>query len=295
MRVKKAVITAGGLGTRLLPASKEIPKEMLPLFSLNEGAIGLKPTIHIVFESLFNIGIREFCFIVGRGKRVIEDYFVPDVGFLELLQSRGLSERAKDLGKFHSMVLQSRIFFINQPIPRGFGDAVLRGEPFVGDKPFLLHAGDDVVLSRGYAHLKRLIKVFEEYDADGAVLVEEVEDPRAYGVVLGKVVDDYGSVLRLTEIVEKPEKPPSNIAIVAIYAFKPKIFNYIRRVEPDDKGEVQLTQAIKLMIEDGGEVYGVKLGPGEKRLDVGTPQTYWRALHESYRWTLNHLMSERHE
>jgi len=295
MRVKKAVITAGGLGTRLLPASKEIPKEMFPLFSLSEGVIGLKPIIHIVFESLFSIGIREFCFIVGRGKRVIEDYFTPDVSFLELLRSRGLSDRAKDLEKFYSMVLQSRIFFINQPIPKGFGDAVLQGEPFVGNEQFLLHAGDDVVLSLDYAHLRRLVKIFEEYDADGIVLVEEVEDPRAYGVVLGKVIDNYGSVLRLTDIVEKPEKPPSNIAVVAIYAFKPKIFNYIRRVEPDNKGEVQLTQAIKLMIDDGGEVYGVKLRPEEKRLDVGTPQTCWKALYESYYWVSSHLMGERHE
>ncbi|RLE89434.1 MAG: hypothetical protein DRN04_16330, partial [Thermoprotei archaeon] len=201
MGVKKAVITAGGLGTRLLPVSKEVPKEMLPLFSLSNGIIGLKPIVHIVFECLFSVGIREFCFIVGRSKRVLEDYFTPDVGFVDLLQGRGLGDRAECLKEFYSMVFRSKMFFINQPYPRGFGDAVLHAEPFVGIEPFILHAGDDVVLSRNCDHFKRLIKVFEEYNADATVLLEEVEDPRAYGVALGKAVDNYGNVLKLTDIV----------------------------------------------------------------------------------------------
>jgi len=251
MGVGNAVITAGGLGTRLLPFSKEIPKEMLPLFSLSDGNIGLKPIVHIVFRNLFSVGVREFCFVIGRGKRVLEDYFTPDVGFVELLQSKGLSERVESLKMFYSMVFKSRIFFINQPTPRGFGDTVLHAEPFVGDKPFLLYAGDDVVLSRNCSHLKRLVKVCEEYDADAVILIEEVEDPRAYGVVTGKAVDNYGNVLRLTEIVEKPEKSPSNLAVIAIYVFKPKIFNYIKIVEPDSRGETQLTPAVKLMMDDG--------------------------------------------
>jgi len=292
MSIEKAVITAGGLGTRLLPVSKEIPKEMLPLFSLSDGTIALKPVIHIIFENLFSIGIREFCVVVGRGKRVLEDYFTPDINFIDLLQSKGLSNRAENLRKFYSMVLQSRIFFVNQPTPRGFGDAVLHAEPFVGDKHFLLHAGDDVVLSHDCDHLKRLIRVFREFDADAVLLVEEVEDPRAYGVVMGKAVDDYGNVLKLIDIVEKPEKPPSNLAVVAVYVFKPKIFNYIKRVEPDSSGEIQLTYAIKLIIDDGCDVYGVKLRPGEKRLDVGTPQSYWKALYESYQWALNNLINK---
>jgi len=291
MAIKKAVITAGGLGTRLLPVSKEVPKEMLPLFSLSNNVIGLKPVVHMVFEGLFKSGIREFCFVVGKGKRVIEDYFTPDINFINILQSKGLGDRVKCLRKFYSMVFKSKIFFINQPEPRGFGDAVLHAEPFVGNETFLLHAGDDVVLSCNYDHFKRLISVFEGFNADAAILLEEVEDPRAYGVALGRAVDNYGNILRLTDIVEKPEKPPSNIAVIAIYVFKPKIFNYIRKVKPDSKGEIQLTYAIKLMIDDGCEVYGVKLKPGERRLDVGTPQTYWKSLYESYSWALNKLLN----
>ena len=290
MNVRKAVITTGGLGTRLLPVSKEIPKEMLPLFSLSNGVIGLKPIVHMVFEDLFQVGIKEFCFIVGRGKRVLEDYFTPDTSFIDLLQHRGLSDRAQCLKEFYSMVFRSKIFFINQPEPRGFGDAVLHAEPFVVGEPFLLHAGDDVVLSHNCDHFRRLIKVFEDYDADATVLIEEVEDPRAYGVALGKAVDNYGNILKITDVVEKPEEPPSNIVVIAIYVFKPKIFNYIREVKPDGSGEIQLTQAVKLMINNGGEVYGVRLGSNERRLDVGTPQTYWKALYESHQWALKRLL-----
>ena len=294
MVIRKAVITAAGLGTRLLPTTKEIPKEMLPLFSFNnDSELGLKPIIHMIFEGLFEVGIKEFCFIVGRGKRVLEDYFTPDANFVNLLNNRGLGVRVKELQRFYSMITKSKIFFINQSEPRGFGDAVLHAEPFVGSEPFILHAGDDVVLSFNNDHIRRLVNVFKEYNADAVVLMEEVEDPRAYGVALGKAVDDYGNILRLTDVVEKPKKPPSNIAVIAIYVFKPKIFDYIRRVNPDDKGEIQLTNAVKLMIEDNGKVFGVRLKPGEKRLDVGTPRTYWRALYESYQWALNKVLKLR--
>jgi len=290
MTISKAVITAAGLGTRLLPMTKEVPKEMLPLFSISNGSISLKPVIHMVFESLVDTGIGQFCFIVGRGKRVLEDYFTPDSNFVQLFESRGLTYRARELLKFYSILNNVKISFINQPEPKGFGDAVLRAESFVGSEPFLLHAGDDVVLSSNSNHLRKLIRVFVEYDADGVVLVEEVEDPRPYGVIVGKAIDSYGNVLRILDIVEKPKEPPTNIATIAIYVFKPKIFSHIREVKLDEHGEIQLTAAIKIMVDDGCDVYAVKLKPGEKRLDVGTPQSYWKALFESYQWSLKRLL-----
>ena len=290
MAVKKAVITAAGLGTRLLPMTKEVPKEMLPLFSASNGSIGLKPVIHMVFESLINVDISEFCFVVGRGKRVLEDYFTPDSNFAQLLESRGLIYRAKELLKFYSIINSVKVFFINQPKPKGFGDAVLRTESFVGDEPFLLHAGDDVILSSNGDHLRRLMEVFTKHDADGVILVEEVEDPRPYGVIIGKAVNSYGNVLRVLDIIEKPREPPTNIAAIAIYIFKPKIFSYIKEVKPDERGEIQLTAAIKAMVDDGCDVYAIKLKPSEKRLDVGTPQSYWKALFESYQRALKRLL-----
>jgi len=283
--VRKAVITAAGLGTRLLPFTKEFPKEALPLFAPSNSGLGLKPIIQIIFESLWRAGFRDFCIIVGRGKRAIEDYFTPDFGFTSQLRARGLGWRASSLEDFYRMVLESRIFFVNQPEPKGFGDAVLYAEPFVDSEPFLLHAGDDIVLSNDQSHVKRLIDAFTALSADAVMLVEEVEDPRDYGVVVGEPVEELEGVLRVVDVVEKPEKPPSKLAVVAIYIFKPVIFGYIRKVAENSVGEVQLTDAIKFMVLDGLKVYAVKLYNNERRLDVGTPEKYWKALVESYEYT----------
>lgn len=284
-RIRKAVITAAGLGTRLLPNTKEIPKEMLPVFDLDpNGSLCLKPVIHKVFETLYEAGIREFCFIVGRGKRAIEDYFTPDPLFLHLVREKRLEERALALERFYNMILDSKIYFINQPVPRGFGDAVLTAEGFVGGEPFILHAGDDVVLSRGNDHVKRLLEVYGEYGGDVVLLAEEVEDPRAYGVIVPEPVGGRGDVVRIADIVEKPREPPSNLAVIGIYVLHPRIFDVLRRTEPDEKGELQLTDGIRLMLREGGRGYALLLRRGEKRLDVGTPHSYYRAITESYRY-----------
>ncbi len=283
MYVRKAVITAAGLGTRLLPVTKEMPKEMLPLFTFTGKNIGLKPVIQIVFESLYECGFREFCFVVGRGKRILEDHFTPDVVSIRLLENRGLGNRAESLKKFYELVCNSKILFVNQPEPKGFGHAALCAEPFIGSEPFLLHAGDIAVLSEDNSHVTRLISTYVRFNADVAFLVEEVKDPREYGVVVGEPVGGLEHVLKVVDIVEKPEKPPSNLAVVAIYVFKPIVFDYLRRVRPDERGEVQLTAAIRLMIREGRRVYAVKLAVNEVRLDVGNPVRYWEALELSYR------------
>ena len=279
--VRKAVITAAGLGTRLLPYTKELPKEMLPLFTkCTRGSLCLKPTLQLIFEQLYDYGIREFCFIVGRGKRAIEDFFTRDSNFLEYLYARNKRALAQNLNEFHKRVESSTIIFVNQPEPRGFGDAVYRARFFVGDEPFIVHAGDDYILSENANHLTRLVRVFKETGAEAVLLVERVSDPRRYGVIRG--VEIAPKVYRVVDIVEKPKKPPSNIATIAIYLFTTKIFKALERVTPDRSGEIQLTDAIKLLIEDGYPVYAVELLPYEKRLDVGTPESYWEALRISY-------------
>jgi len=286
MTVRKAVITAGGLGTRLLPATKETPKEMLPLFTFNESeGVYLKPVVQVVFESLYEVGFRDFCFVVGRSKRAVEDHFTPDYQFVHLLEEKGLKCQVEELNRFYRMIVNSKILFVNQPEPRGFGDAVLRAESFVGSEPFLVHAGDDLILSNNGGHLKRLLKAFDENNADVMFLVEEVENPRQYGVVKAEFMEE--GILHVLDIVEKPRKPPSNLAVVAIYVFKPSIFDKLRKTEPDKKGEVQLTDAIKAAIDGGEKVLAVKLCENEKRLDVGNPRRYWDALRESYEWALN--------
>ena len=278
--LRKAVVPAAGLGTRLLTATKEMPKEMLPIFSRGAGgSLVLKPMLQAIFEQLYDAGFREFCFIVGRGKRAIEDHFNKDSGFLTFLRARGKGHLASELEDFYAKIDDSVIIFINQPEPRGFGDAVLRARPFTSDEPFLVHAGDDLVLSEENSHIKRLVSAFSTRRADAVFFIEEVENPSAYGVVS---VEPLGEGLyKVLDIVEKPERPPSNLATIAIYVFSPAIYDAIRRTKPDKTGEIQLTDAIRLLVREGRPIYALELLEGERRVDIGTPEGYWRALSET--------------
>jgi UTP--glucose-1-phosphate uridylyltransferase len=216
--LKKAVIPAADLGTRLLPITKELPKETLPIVALmKNGQPCLKPMLQTIFEQLYDAGFREFAFIVGRGKRAIEDHFLPDEDFIRYLKNKNKNKKdlAQELQEFYNKINDSNIVFINQPKPKGFGDAVARASLFTGNEKFLMQAGDDLIISKNNNHLKRVTKTFEKYDADTLFLVEEVSDPRNYGVITGKEIKP--SIFQVTNIVEKPKKPPSNLAIVALY------------------------------------------------------------------------------
>lgn len=275
--LKKAVIPAAGLGTRLLPITKELPKEMLPLAArMKNGQLCLKPMLQAIFEQLHSAGFREFAFIVGRGKRAIEDHFSPDEDFIQYLESKNKRDLAEDLQEFYDKINNSNILFINQPKPKGFGDAVARASIFTGNENFLMQAGDDLIISKSNSHLKKLIRTFEKHDADTLFLLEEVPDPRNYGVIVGKEVKP--NLFQATKIVEKPKKPPSNLAIVALYIFKPIIYKAISEVNPDKNGEIQLADALKKLIEWNCKVYGLKLDPEERRIDIGTAELYMEML-----------------
>jgi len=275
--LKKAVIPAAGLGTRLLPITKELPKEMLPIVALmKNGQPCLKPMLQAIFEQLYNVGFREFAFIVGRGKRAIEDHFLPDEDFIQHLKNQNKKDLADDLQNFYNKISGSNLVFINQPKPKGFGDAVGRAALFTGNEKFLMQAGDDLIISRNNSHLKRAAETFEKYDADTLFLIEEVPDPRNYGVITGEEIKP--GIFKVTNIVEKPKKPPSNLAIVALYVFKPTIYKAISEVKPDKNGEIQLADALKLLVEWNCKVYGLKLNPTERRVDIGTAESYLAML-----------------
>jgi UTP--glucose-1-phosphate uridylyltransferase len=169
--IKKAVIPAAGLGTRLLPITKELPKEMLPIFFKEDGKLFLRPMLQAVFEQIYDVGFREFGFIVGRGKRAIEDHFTLDDIFIEQLKNNHKEELANGLEAFYKKLSDSTIMFMNQPRPKGFGDAIHKAKLFTGKEAFLMHAGDDLVFSRHNNHLRKILKVFEHYDADASFLV----------------------------------------------------------------------------------------------------------------------------
>jgi len=286
MNVRKAVITAAGLGTRLLPATKELPKEMLPVFArgCNIG-MRLKPLLQLLFEQVYRIGIREVCFIVGRGKRAIEDHFTPDWRFVDELIKRGKEAAALDLQEFYKMVESSHIVWINQPSPKGFGHAILLARPFVEDEPFMVLAGDTYIISEGNGHLHRFLHVFSKHRPDSVLLLQRVENPQIYGVAI--VEEEETDVMRVTRVIEKPLKPPSNWAIMPHYIFTPYIIDILTRIKPGLGGEIQLTDAIQELIDDGCDVLAVALKNYEKKLDIGTPASYWKAIVDSYKMLLD--------
>ena len=281
--VSKVVITAAGIGTRLLTVTKEQPKEMLPLFAKNyNDDLCVKPLLQMVFEQLYDHGFQEFCFIIGRGKRIIEDHFTVDRGFIRQLNNKGKHQLALTLEQFYRKIEDSTIVWINQPEPKGFGHAVLIAKPFIGNEPFLVHAGDTYIISTHNGNpIKRLIETHRKGKADATLLLKEIENPKQYGVA--EVEEDIDKAFSVKRVIEKPEKPPTNLAIMPIYAFNPTIMTVLEKTAPGLGGEIQLTDAIQKLINNGLKVQAIKLRDDEIRLDVGNPETYWEAIATSYK------------
>jgi len=279
--LRKVVVPAAGLGTRLFPATKEQPKEMLPIFSTTaDGNMLVKPVVQMVFEQLYDAGLREFCYIVGRGKRGIEDHFTPDQDCIKTLEGMGKNGQAMDLEGFYEKLKTSTIMWVNQPEAKGFGNAVLMAQPFVQNERCLVHAGDSCIISKDMDYIKKLLGAYERFNADAAFIVLEIENPRQYGIVEGEEVET--NVFKVKKVVEKPEKPTTNLAIIAMYVFHPVIFKALEATEPGKHGEIQLTDAIQKLVEWGLKVYAVKLDKGYSHLDIGSPERYWEALTLSY-------------
>jgi len=269
-----ALITAGGIGTRLLPFSKEVPKEMFPIITYNgNNSLQLKPLVQAIFEQLYSIGVRNFYIVVGRGKRAIEDHFSPDPAFLEFLNKKG--KLPSSLLEFYEKIRSSNLVFLNQLEPLGFGDAVQLGRPLINGT-FIVQAGDTFILTEDNKYLHRLATAHRKYHASATILLQDVPDPRQYGVVEGDYLEE--GVIRMTSAVEKPDAPKSNHAIMPVYIFTDKIFKALSETKPGTDGELQLTDAIQRLITTRERVIGVSLGNDELRLDLGTPETMLEAL-----------------
>ena len=275
-KIKKIVITAAGKGTRLFPLTKETPKEMMPIYvkSSKKAKPVLKPILHVIFDSAYDLGIHDFCFVVGRGKRSIEDHF--------LISENEKQEMKKnqEIREYFTKLQNSNLTYVQQPSPKGFGDAVLKAKSFVNNDNFLLHAGDDAILSHKNKHLQRLESAFLKYNAEAAFLVKKIPDPRAYGVIEG--IELSKKIFKVTNFEEKPKKPKSNLASIGIYLFKPSIFEILKKTKPDKNGEVQLADALKKIVKTGCTIIAVELNNNEKRVDVGTPESYVDCIRESY-------------
>lgn len=281
MSIRKAVITAAGLGTRLLPMTKELPKEMLPIYmkGSNEDII-LKPLLQALFEQLHSFGIRNFCFVVGRGKRAIEDHFTPEKDYMNYLKEIGKTDFASELRFFYQRVESSSILWVNQPEPKGFGDALQTARSFIGDESFMVCAGDTYIMSDQLKFLRKMVDFHFENGADATLLLQAVPDPSEYGVaVIQNLETGKGKVLN---VVEKPIIARSNLAIMPYYIFSPKIFDSLRDIKPGVGNEIQLTDAIQNLVDRKLEVRAVLLDKDELRLDIGTPTNYWDAIRTSF-------------
>lgn len=271
-----AIITAGGIGTRLLPFSKEIPKEMSPIITRDSKSniVLVKPIIQAIFEQLYDFGIRNFFTVVGRGKRAIEEHFTPDREFIEYLKRNG--KKTEVLSTFYEKAARSHLAFVTQIEPRGFGDAVLRVKPYLTGLDFIVHAGDTFIISPENDFLSRLQATHTALDSDVTVLLQEVKNPDQYGVVIGE--EFAGGIVNICRAIEKPETFVSSTAIMPIYIFKESIFEALEKISPGRGGELQLTDAIQSLIASRKKVVGVKMNEKEIRLDIGSPETLMEAL-----------------
>ena len=250
-RIRKAVIPAAGHGTRLRPLTNIAPKELLPL--------GSKPAAQFIVEELHAIGIEDIIFVVSPNKQGIQDYF-------------GDAACGGDV----------RISYVFQETQRGLGDAILRAEHAVEGEDFIVALGDSVITSGGERELpvKRLMNAYESNPASAAIIVERVpiEDSHMYGMVAP--VDEAKGAFEIRDLIEKPkpENAPSNCAIAGRYIFRPEIFDWIRRTPPGFGGELQITDSVRLSMQNGNRAWCVVLEDGENRYDIGSISAYCQAF-----------------
>lgn len=233
-KVKKAVIPAAGLGTRFLPATKAQPKEMLPIVD--------KPTLQYIIEEAVASGIEEILIITGRNKKSIEDHFDKSVELELELENKGKNELLEVVQGISNMI---NIHYIRQKEPKGLGDAIYCARHFIGDEPFAIMLGDDIV-DNEVPCLKQLMDAYEEYRTTIlGVQKVDIQSTDKYGIISAKHIEDR--VYKVKDLVEKPEpgKAPSNIAILGRYIITPEIFDILKDLPAGKGGEVQLTDALK--------------------------------------------------
>ena len=272
MQINLAVIPVAGLGTRLLPATKSQPKEMLP--------VGRKPVVQYVVEELARVGIERLLFITGPGKASIENHFDLDSELIQVLRETGKEELLEEL-EFERSPLQ--YFYTRQRQLLGLGHAVLCARPFVGDQPFVVALGDSIIGMHAQSDVvERMKQCFIERQAQAVIAFEEVPPGEVFRYGIAKPANGESDVFALADVIEKPDvgEAPSNLAIAARYVFAPSIFEALQRTPPGKNGEIQLTDAVRLILQEGGCAFGVRLRPEERRYDIGNFESYFHAFIE---------------
>ncbi|APH03563.1 UTP--glucose-1-phosphate uridylyltransferase GalU [Bacillus weihaiensis] len=268
MNVKKAIIPAAGLGTRFLPATKAQPKEMLPIVDT--------PTIQYIIEEAVASGIEDILIVTGRGKRAIEDHFDKTFELEESLERKGKYTQLEEIRKISDMV---DIHYIRQKEPKGLGHAIWCARKFIGNDPFAVMLGDDIVVSDPPC-LKQLINAFEE-KGSSIVGVQEVsrEETSKYGVIDIAETNSENSILKVKDLVEKPDPQvaPSNMAIMGRYVLTPEILDILEHIEPGAGNEIQLTDALK-KLNEVQDIFGYNFSG--RRYDIGDKYGFVQATVE---------------
>ena len=266
MKIKKAVFPVAGLGTRFLPATKASPKEMMPLVD--------KPLIQYVVEEAIDAGIEEVIMITGRGKNAIEDHFDISFELEHALRGKNDNKMLEEVQRISNLV---DFWYIRQKEPLGLGHAILRTKDLIGNEPFAVLLGDDIIHS-DVPTIKQLMNIYEKYNAS-VIAVEKVDkkDISGYGVIEPKKVDER--VYQIMDMVEKPspQDAPSDLAIIGRYILTPEIFTALEKTVPDKSGEIQLTYGLRHLLKNQ-VVYAYQFEG--KRYDAGNKLGFLKATVE---------------
>jgi UTP--glucose-1-phosphate uridylyltransferase len=270
MAIHLAVVPVAGRGTRLLPVAKSQPKEMLP--------VGRKPVVQYVVEELARCGLSRLLFVTGPGKTAIENHFDINEELVAHLRESGKEELLAELA-FERQDIE--YFYTRQRHQLGLGHAVLCAKAVVGSQPFVVALGDSIIGLNAQSRVVRvMIDQFEESGVDCVVALEEVpaEDVVRYGIAIPRGA--AAEVFEVADLVEKPEvgQVDSRLAVAARYVFSPGIFDALESTPPDRQGEIQLTDAIRILIQQGRRVLGVRLAKGQTRFDIGNFESYFQAF-----------------
>ena len=264
--IRKCLFPAAGYGTRFLPATKAIPKEMLPILT--------KPLLQYGVEEALSAGINNMAIVTGKGKHAIEDHF--DKAFELENQIKG-TDKENLVSEINNVCESSTFTYVRQKQMLGLGHAILTGEPLIGNEPFAVHLADDLCVSENQGVLEQMLGLYDEYKCS-IVAIEEVEinDVDKYGIIDGKQIENTRDIFRITDMIEKPNQnvAPTNLAIIGRYILTPEIFDILRKTKPDLSGEIQLTDALLTQARND-KVIGYKFKG--KRFDCGSVQGFVNA------------------
>ena len=264
--VNKCLFPAAGYGTRFLPATKAVPKEMLPILA--------KPLLQYGVEEALSAGITNMAIITGRGKRAIEDHF--DNAFELELQLSGTSKE-NYLTEIKDIIDKATFTYVRQQKMLGLGHAILTGKPLIGNESFAVLLADDLCDNKNEGVLEQMIKIYNKYQCS-VIAIEEVpmNKTNQYGIIVGNLINGSNDTYRVTDMLEKPdiENSPSNMAIVGRYILTPDIFDILKNTNPDNSGEIQITDALASQARKGKVVAYKFKG---KRFDCGSIKGYLEA------------------